>query len=188
MLRGRFPLVAAVAVRPAGSERIFPHKIGCFARLAHRIVQMTHRGRPMAARLCKIYDRMRRGRCPHRPKSLPSGGRWLRREAEQTDEGMEHSPNCIMYRFCSPTLIRPSVCTGGSFPGGEGIRCGGKHLDILLGHDIDDAARGDAERRDDRQRHEAERHERVDALLDAEPEGRLFRALELFVHLSQRAV
>ena len=36
---------------------------------------------------------------------------------------MEHSPNCTMYRFCSPTLIRLAAL--GTFPEGEGIRCGG---------------------------------------------------------------
>ena len=61
-------------------------------------------------------------------------------------------------------------------------------LDILLRDNVDDAARRDAERRDDRQRHEAECHERVDARLDAELKCGGLRALELFVHLGQRAV
>ena len=51
------------------------------------------------------------------------GGRWLRREAEQTDEGMEHSSKCDAIRYCSPTLIR--LAPLGTFHKGEGIRCGG---------------------------------------------------------------
>ena len=53
--------------------------------------------------------------------------------------------------------------------GEEGFSRGGAR-----GNHDEDAGRGDGERRDDRQRHEAERHERVDALLDAELEGRFF--------------
>ena len=33
---------------------------------------------------------------------------------------MEHTPNCTMYRFYSPTLIRLALL--GTFPGGEGFR------------------------------------------------------------------
>ena len=51
---------------------------------------------------------------------MPSlGGRWLRREAEQTDEGMEHSSKCNVVRNCSPALIR--LASLGTFPGGEGF-------------------------------------------------------------------
>ena len=85
----------------------------------------------------KIYDRVCRGRCraqlfatkeryrcglplagTHRPvpasRGWPSpGGRW----PEGPDEGLEHSTNCTMHRFCSPTLIR--LAPLGAFPEGE---------------------------------------------------------------------
>ena len=58
------------------------------------------------------------------------GGMWLRREAEQTDEGMEHSSKCNVVRNCSPTLIR--LAPLGTFPRGEGIRCGEEFSKIVI--------------------------------------------------------
>ena len=58
------------------------------------------------------------------------GGRWLRREAEQTDEGMEHSSKCDAIRYCSPTLIR--LAPLGTFHKGEGIRCGEEFSKIII--------------------------------------------------------
>ena len=53
-------------------------------------------------------------------------GKVLRRAAEQTDEGMEYSPNCTIHQYCSPALIR--LAPLGTFPGGEGRRRGGSFL------------------------------------------------------------
>ena len=113
--------------RPLPAASVFFY-FGTFSAIFQES-QQKNSGRPMAARRCKIYDRMRRGRCPHRPKSLPSGGRWLRREAEQTDEGMEHSSKCNATRYCSPALIRPSVRTGAPSP--KGKACGSSRASPL---------------------------------------------------------